>query len=506
MGHARLSPPVFAQYVRLFFSNSLEEWNGPEGFKAWPSSRRSAGGLQFMGIRKNSRNLLVIFAAEADSAAGLAEFQGDVYQELGMVMALCPQDGANASALRRVFRHTGPSVLGRRCSSFGLGDRLGLASPGHIRLFNSGEFVPVLAQQSLRELALTGRSYRDVIDAATWAVFNTGFSGPWGADGDHLKDPGAVVSALQQGCTMITADLSDHLDFPCLDLSDQEAEGQYQALPLDFRHRVERLYLGSKDTGEEFTLKLDRAALVRTVLVYHRAVEQAERLYQAGLTVRESFDFEISLDETEEPTSLEAHYYVASELKFLGIEFTSLAPRYPGEFQKGIDYIGDLDEFEASFSRHARLAEAGGYKISIHSSSDKFSAYPLIARQTRGACHLKTSGTNWLVALETVARHDPMLFRDLFRKAYEVFPRARTYYHITPDEGLATDLDGREDGELWQVFQNPTDRQVLHVSYGELFKDDVLKERFFSCLDKIIEDYWEALEGHIGRHLQLLAG
>ena len=93
-----------------------------------------------------------------------------------------------------------------------------------------------------------------------------------------------------------------------------------------------------------------------------------------------------------------------SELLRLGVKFVSLAPRFVGRFEKGVDYIGDLALFEAELAQHAAVQKHfGNYKISIHSGSDKFSIYPLFAKYTEGKVHLKTAGTSYLEALRVMA-------------------------------------------------------------------------------------------------------
>ena len=123
-----------------------------------------------------------------------------------------PLNHVNANALRKFLPFTAPSkVLGHE-RSFGLGDRLGIATPGHIRLFEKYDVSPVFAQQSIRELTLTNRSYEDVLDAASFAVFREGYKKAWGADGDHLKNVKDVKNALSLGFTMITLDCSEHIN------------------------------------------------------------------------------------------------------------------------------------------------------------------------------------------------------------------------------------------------------------------------------------------------------
>ncbi len=117
------------------------------------------------------------------------------------------------------------------------------------------------------------------------------------------------------------------------------------------------------------------------------------------------------MDETDQPTTHAEHVYIASELKRLGVEWVSLAPRFVGRFEKGVDYIGDLQAFHQDVNGHAAIARAlGPYKLSIHSGSDKFSIYPIIMEATRGLVHLKTAGTSYLEALRTAAALDLDLF------------------------------------------------------------------------------------------------
>ena len=98
------------------------------------------------------------------------------------------------------------------------------------------------------------------------------------------------------------------------------------------------------------------------------------------------FEVEVSVDETESPTTNAQHVYMTHELRRLGVRCVSLAPRYIGAFEKGVDYLGDVSSFEADLSIHAAIARTatleGTYKLSLHSGSDKFSIYLAFVRQT----------------------------------------------------------------------------------------------------------------------------
>ena len=148
----------------------------------------------------------------------------------------------------------------------------------------------------------------------------------------------------------------------------------------------------------------------------------------------------MSVDETDTPTSHAEHLFIARELRRLGVRWVSLAPRYVGRFEKGVDYIGDLGAFEADFAGHAAIARAlGPYKLSLHTGSDKFSIYDIATRSAGGLLHLKTAGTSYLEALRATASFDPTLFREILALAHRaVRDRQGELSHLCgPDEGAA---------------------------------------------------------------------
>jgi hypothetical protein len=436
------------------------------------------------------------------------EFEGETVRLEGAGRALfAGLTQANAEALRRALPFTAPSPLADREITFGVGDRLGVAGAGHLRVMKRYRATPVLAQQSVRELDLTGRNYQQVLDASSWAVFQEGYEQPWGADGDHLKTEEWVRTAVGIGYTMITADVSDYIrkDFATADAV--RIRDAYSSLAASYRRRIEKRYLRLEavlDTGEK--ISFTEEVLARTALVYGEAIEHGQRLYRAGVEVKGegSFDFELSVDETETPTTPEAHLFVALEAKEAGMKISSLAPRFVGEFQKGIDYIGDLKEFERTLATHAALARHLGYRISVHSGSDKFSAFPIVGELTRGRFHIKTAGTNWLEAVKIMAVAEPVLYRRLHQAALDRFGKATSYYHVTTNLDNVPPLKGLADSDLPGLFDNPDGRQLIHITYGELLRDPEIGGPFFEALDNHIEEYWQALDRHIGRHLQTL--
>jgi hypothetical protein len=195
---------------------------------------------------------------------------------------------------------------------------------------------------------------------------------------------------------------------------------------------------------------------------------------------------------------------MARESSRQGVAISSLAPRFVGEFQKGIDYLGEVREFEASFAVHAALCRSLGHRISVHSGSDKFSVFPAIGRLSRGRFHVKTAGTSWLEALRVVAAADPALFRDLYAHARRTYDSARKLYHVTPDLSRLPDPAGLPAAAAAVLLDDRDARQVLHITYGEILAAADLKRRLFDVLAGSADAYAAALERHIGRHLEAL--
>jgi len=451
-------------------------------------------------VKLTSETALAVFGKN-DSG-----FESEYTYNNAVQVSFCQPNHTNAELIRKLLPFTAPSPLSDKNVTFGVGDRLGIASPGHIRVFSGKHVFPVLAQQSVRELDLTARNYEQVLDAATWAVLQEGYQRPWGADGDHLKTVDWVNKALNIGFTMITADVSDYIRTEYDSLDAASVLQAYEKLDGKYRADIEERYLNlavKLDTGD--TITFSKENLAKVALIYKNAIEHAYRLYKAGVDTGKKFDFEFSVDETETPTLPQAHFFVASEAIKNGVKISSLAPRFIGEFQKGIDYIGDKDEFEKSFKIHAAIARHFGYRISIHSGSDKFTVFPIIGKLTQGRFHIKTAGTNWLQAVEVIAQNEPAFFRKLYKHALEVFPAARKYYHITPNMQNLPNIDDLTDQDLLSLFSNPDARQVMHVTYGEILRNTEYKDEIYSVLQSHIESYWLSLEKHIGKHLETLA-
>ncbi|MDC3416095.1 tagaturonate epimerase family protein [Aquibacillus salsiterrae] len=476
---------------------------GSETIKVYEKSYTEYENVKLVMVKNNQERLL------------LATGEGSLYDELvGEAVAegkVCPLSYENRLVLNKYFDYTVPKAFGTKVATMGLGDRLGLASPGHIETVQNRNVKPVLAQQSIRELNLTNRKMTDILDAAAFAVFQEGYKDGFGWDGDHIKEEEDIKEALELGISMLTLDCSDHIPNEVESASDQENRQQFEALDKEKQDYFNDYYLNQSFKVNGLTISYDENTLIKNVLLYGSAIDYMEHVGRTYFqNPNKPLDFEISIDETATVTTPNAHFFVANELKRRGVEVVSLAPRFCGEFQKGIDYIGDIEQFEKELSEHALIAKYFGYKLSIHSGSDKFSVFPIIGKYTDGIVHVKTAGTNWLEAVRVIADQNPNLYRKMHAYAEEHFEETLAYYHITPDLASVAPLDSKSDEELPEYMNHDAARQLLHVTFGILLtaKDDafnfLFKDEFFKTLNDNEEVYRQALVKHIGKHADLL--
>jgi len=431
------------------------------------------------------------------------DFEGKPHAEGGAL--ICPLTPANAAALRARLPWLNPVPLGLR-TAVGMGDRLGLATPGHAAAARGTGVAPIFAQQSVRENARTRRSPQQVLDDAMWGVFQAGWRDPWGADADHLKETGVMAAFVEAGYTFFTVDPGDHVDGDADTDTKATLEDKLQAVPWDvLDSSPEDLmghFLGLEVPLDGMTLVFDEIKLMRAAVKYGPALAHVARLYRhlCELMGDRPFDFEVSVDETETPTSVHEHYYIATELQRLGVTWVSLAPRFVGRFEKGVDFIGDLDELEQDIARHVAVMQCvGGYKLSVHSGSDKFSVYPLAARHAGELVHVKTAGTSYLEALRVIAEVDPAFFREILGFSRNRYDDDRATYHVSArKENVPLPADV-PDADLPGLLDQFDARQVLHVAYGSVL--DRFGRRLHTVLEQHEARYSAVLERHFARHL-----
>ena len=171
------------------------------------------------------------------------------------------------------------------------------------------------------------------------------------------------------------------------------------------------------------------------------------------------------------------------------MHWVSLAPRYVGRFEKGVDYIGDLAAFEADFAGHAAIArQFGGYKLSLHSGSDKFSIYPIAARLSQGLIHLKTAGTSYLEALRTIAEVDVDFFREIYSFSRQRYDTDKASYHVSAEVAKKGQvfrwgsMDCRKTMNCLCCLEDFHAREILHVAFGSVLTGKTMMGSFVSMI------------------------
>ncbi len=419
-----------------------------------------------------------------------------------------------------------PGVLGLE-PSFGYGDRLGTATPGHLEAHRDlgAGIAPIFAQQSIREMERTARSAADVMADAANALTAAGFTDSWGADADHLKTAADVDATAAAGYTFFTIDPSDHVDIAADDYSAAEVDEQFAGV----RSEIDWLdtYRGQTVGFDGFEIAFDETTVRRAAVKYGRAIAHAVRLgaYIASAAARRGLDHEIelSVDETPQPTTFAEHYIIADQCRAAGMRLVSLAPRYIGDFEKGVDYKGDVAALEASLRDHAAIAAAlGPYKLSLHSGSDKLSMYAPFARATGGRFHVKTAGTSYLEALRVVCHHDPALFRRIIDFARGRYDEDKATYHVSATVGgVPAPADISDTVELERIYLQCWDdldtdgrnigvgfthdgRQILHCTFGSVLTDPDLGRGVRDLIVAEPDTHATVLTDHFARHLEAL--
>ncbi len=476
----------------------------------YPNSIISRGdACFFIGKRDGGKYLWIVSSRD--------DLQPEMYEgeQLEIGLLCCALTHHNANLIRQQFDFCRPKLIGLD-DSFGFGDRLGIANPAHIRSLVGSTMKPILAQQSIRELQRTERTPDEVMDAATWAALQEGYKDGFGADADHLKTTEDIDLMAQAGYTFFTIDPSEYVVNEADLLSAEEVKQQlnsftWQLMGERVEDFVERYAGQSIVIADDFILQPTRGDILRGLLKYGGVIAHTVKLYHY---LKDNYpeypsEVELSVDETESPTSPFEHFLLANEIKRYDVELVSLAPRFVGDFEKGIDYKGDVERFKTEYIKHVKIAEKlGPYKISFHSGSDKFTVYEVVGSLNSGRVHVKTAGTSYLEALRTIAMVNSDLFREILRFSMDNFETEKRTYHVSADVEKAPNIEELTDSDLADLFTQEDVRQILHVNFGKVLtiKDENENYRFrgriLQCLEENEATHYRNLIIHFRRHLQ----
>lgn len=283
----------------------------------------------------------------------------------------------------------------------GVGDRFGWQGSAQLEAFQRllaerGVKVSPVWNKSNREHTIIGTRPEAVRREADAAVAQAHWTMPYYVDADHisLKNVDGFLSVS---------------DFFTLDIADFMGEAAEENAVADFVARHADLIGIHEIEGLTEPVVLTRSELVESARATLFAIQQAGRLYRYIAEQKGSADFvtEVSMDETLQPQTPEKLLVILAAIADEGIPAQTIAPKFTGRFNKGVDYVGDPEVFGREFDKDAcvvryaaqRFGLPESLKLSIHSGSDKFSLYPYVAQtlKTRGVgVHLKTAGTTWL--------------------------------------------------------------------------------------------------------------
>ncbi|MCH8496695.1 MAG: tagaturonate epimerase family protein, partial [Balneolales bacterium] len=297
--------------------------------------------------------------------------------------------------------------------------------------------------------------------------------------------------------------------------NESELAQAFEELPWDklndspeaFRSR----FIGKPfDLGHGIVLKPSEKDILCAAVKYGRVVLHTSDMFQYMRTAHadKPSEVELSVDETPHPTTPEEHLVIAAELQRMKVELVSLAPRFCGDFEKGIDFKGDLNAFKEEYLIHQAIAgNYGKYKISVHSGSDKFQVYAAIGELNVGTVHVKTAGTSYLEALRAISMTNPKLFRQIITFAAERFETDRKTYHISAELAKFPSEADLTDKQLPSLLDDDNARQVFHVTFGSVLTmtdkngDRVYYPAFMNTLNENINVYENCLYKHFRKHL-----
>ncbi len=287
--------------------------------------------------------------------------------------------------------------------SIGVGDRFGRQAKAQLRACQlaraaGADVVPVW-NKSNREHMFIGSEPDAVLAAARSAVAALGWTHGWHVDADHIR--------------LETVDrFLPSSDFFTIDVADSIGKSGSTDGAAAFAAKHPGLAGDLAIPGIDRPFHIERSDVERIAGKYLLAVKDASRIYRHIASKRGADDFiaEISMDETDAPQTPPELLIILAAIADEEIPIQTIAPKFTGRFNKGVDYEGDLAQFEREF--HDDLAVIAfairqyglpaNLKLSVHSGSDKFSLYPIIRRTLplfNAGVHVKTAGTTWLEEL-----------------------------------------------------------------------------------------------------------
>jgi len=385
--------------------------------------------------------------------------------------------------------------------SFGLGDRFGHQGRAQLRACilaaeGGAEIVPVW-NKSHREHRFIGTEPSSLRTEADAAVKALGWQKPYHVDADHIRLES--VDRFIAPSDFFTMDVADAIGKPA-------AADAIKA----FADRHPELVGEIAVPGLDQPLSISRAEIQRAAAKFLPATQEAGRIYRHLAAAKGAANFitEVSMDETDSPLTPSALLVILAALADEEVTLQTIAPKFTGRFNKGVDYVGDLNQFEREFNADIAVVAfairqyslPSSLKLSVHSGSDKFSIYGPIRKALQkfnAGIHVKTAGTTWLAELTGLAEAggDGLeIAREIYAQAIPHVDEFCAPYAAVIDIDqrklpAAAIVNGWTSDEFVAALRheprnpafNPSFRQLLHVSFKVAAK---MGDRYCAALEK----------------------
>lgn len=368
--------------------------------------------------------------------------------------------------------------------SMGVGDRFAHQAKAQlaacIRAAKEGVTVAPVWNKSNREHVIIHSEPESARRAADAAVQALGWKSPYFCDADHINV--STVDRFLNPC-----------DFFTLDVADQIGKQASAASLTAFAGRHPEL-LGRQEIPGIAPFEITADFFQATAQKFLAAVEDAEKIYKKIEAAKGAGNFvtEVSMDETDSPQTPAELLIILAAIADHHIPIQTIAPKFTGRFNKGVDYVGDLEQFAREFSDDiAVVAYAvkqyglpANLKLSVHSGSDKFSIYKPMRKAMQhfdAGVHIKTAGTTWLEELIGLAEAGGAgleLAKEIYAEAFahreELCGPYATVIDIDPAKlpqpadvaGWSSDqFTGALRHDQNSAHYNPSFRQLLHVGF-----------------------------------------
>jgi len=369
--------------------------------------------------------------------------------------------------------------------SFGMGDRFAHQASWQLKAIleaekNGIEVTPVW-NKSNREHTTIGSEPADTLKAADQAIQAAGWNKPWFIDADHINLD--TVDRFLDSSNFFTIDVASYIG--------KKSEAPEEDAFVDKMKK----YIGTINIpGVETPFTVSEGQLRKIAGQYLHAARMAGETYKHIETAKGKGNFitEVSMDEVAAPQTPAELFFILAMLSYYNVPAQTIAPKFTGRFNKGVDYVGNLETFRKEYEANLMVIDfaiknfglPAELKLSIHSGSDKFSIYPVIkelSKKHNKGFHLKTAGTTWLeeVIGLALAGGEALLFvKDLYSRALTNVEKLCAPYAdvIDIDESKlpsAMEVKGWTGEEFASALRhipdnpqyNPNLRQLVHVAY-----------------------------------------